>query len=231
MASLKNILNFSDIQPKVKDHLTQVYGTLSLGCMTATVGCMYTPLYIVNNFIFLIIGIIATIGLIIKMHSLRGNRDHGTKFACFLGVTFIDGAFLKPLVSLAQSIDPVILVNALVYTAAIFVSFSLVSLISKRRSFLFLGGILSSVMIGVSFGLLASWLFGFSFISHFQYNLLMVIVFSFYVIYDTQLIIEKASLGDYDYTLHALELFVDLVRIFIHILRILIENSDKKRKD
>ena len=138
---------------------------------------------------------------------------------------------MKPLVSLAQSIDPVILVNALVYTAAIFVSFSLVSLISKRRSFLFLGGILSSVMIGVSFGYLASWLFGFSFMNHFQYNLLMVIVFSFYVIYDTQLIIEKASLGDYDYTLHALELFVDLVRIFIHILRILIETSDKKRKD
>lgn len=231
MESAKKLFNFSDIQPKVKDHLSQVYGTLSLGCMAATVGCMYTPLFIVNNMIFLIVGIIATIGLVIKMHMLRGNHDHGTKFICFLAVAAIDGAFLKPLVSLAQSIDPVILVNALVYTAAIFVSFSLVSLVSKRRSFLFLGGILSSVMIGVSFGLFTSWLFGFTFMTYFQYNLMMVVVFSFYVIYDTQLIIEKASIGDYDYTLHALELFVDLVRIFIHILRILIENSDRKKKD
>ena len=108
MESARKLLDFSDISPKVKSHLNQVYGTLAIGCMAATVSCMYTPLFIVNNFLFTIIGIIATIWLVIKMHSLRGNNDHGTKFICFLAITCIDGAFLKPLVALAEMVDPVI---------------------------------------------------------------------------------------------------------------------------
>jgi len=229
--NLKDLLNFSELTPNIKSHLNQVYGTLSIACLSATAGCIIVPASMVQGFAFLIFGIIATIGLVITMHAKRGNKDHGTKFLCLLAIAFIDGASLKPLISIAEEIDPMIILNALIYTATIFISFSVASLITKRRSMLFLGGFLSSILLAVFFGGLLQMVFGFYIFSNLGYNVLMLVVFSFYVIYDTQVIVEKAARGDYDYTLHALELFIDLIRIFVHILRILIElNSDKKKK-
>ncbi|CAF4251670.1 unnamed protein product, partial [Adineta steineri] len=51
-----------------------------------------------------------------------------------------------------------------------------------------------------------------------------------YVLYDTQLIIERANNGDMHYVKHALLLFTDLVDIFVRILIILIKNSTNKEK-
>ena len=230
-ADLSNLLKFSDITPRVKTHLNQVYGTLSIGCLTAAATCLWTPVWLVTNIMFLIFSLIATIGLVVTMHAKRGNSDHGTKFVCFLLITAIDGASLKPLVQSAIDLDPVLVVNALVYTGVVFGSFTLTSFLTGRRSMLFLGGILSSVMLGMSVGMLLSFFTGVSFISYFAYNVIMLVVFSLYIMYDTQLIIEKAHQGDFDYNLHSLDLFIDLVRIFIHILRILMEmNKDKKNK-
>ena len=229
--NFQKLFEFSEITPRVKEHLNQVYGTLSIACLTAAATCMYTPVALVNSMVFLIFSIIATIGLVITMMSKKGNRDHGTKFVCFLAIAAIDGASLKPLIMLAEEIDPIIVVNALVYTAVIFGSFTLASLMTKRRSMLFLGGFLSSILLGMTFGIFFSWIMGVSIITYMAYNVIMLIVFSFYVIYDTQLIVEKAHMGDYDYNLHALDLFIDLLRIFIHVIRILIALSDKKKKD
>ena len=49
-----------------------------------------------------------------------------------------------------------------------------------------------------------------------------------YVIFDTQIIVEKASLGDRDFAWHAMELFIDFVGIFVRICVILLRNSERR---
>jgi len=51
-----------------------------------------------------------------------------------------------------------------------------------------------------------------------------------YILYDTQLIVERAIQGDMNYVKHALFLFIDMVDLFVRILVILLKNSQNKSK-
>lgn len=57
-----------------------------------------------------------------------------------------------------------------------------------------------------------------------------------YIIYDTQVIIERTENGDKDVPTHTMLLFVDLFVLFIRILKILMElqkkedNNERRRK-
>lgn len=53
-----------------------------------------------------------------------------------------------------------------------------------------------------------------------------------YVVFDTQLIVEKASMGDRDFAWHAAQLFIDFVVIFVRISIILLnkKSSSSRRR-
>lgn len=140
---------------------------------------------------------------------------------------------MGPYIHLVADFHPEILVQALTYTGIAFVSFSLVSLMSKKRSYLFLGGVISTLTLCMALYGLFSFCFG----SHrfgLPYMMCGLFVACLYIIYDTQVIIEKAERGDKDVPTHAMMLFVDLFVLFIRILQILIElqseNSKSKNK-
>jgi FtsH-binding integral membrane protein len=130
-------------------------------------------------------------------------------------------------------------IQAFLYTACAFTSFSALALFSKRRSYLFLGGIILTMIQAMALYRLFSWLFGYQ--AHFNMLYIMGGLLSacLYVIYDTQVIIERAERGDKDEISHALTLFLDLFDLFIKILRVLMElqkrqeedNRNKKRKN
>lgn len=54
-----------------------------------------------------------------------------------------------------------------------------------------------------------------------------LLVFMGYVLFDTQMIIERANRGDYNYVKHALDLFVDFVAIFVRLLVIMVSHYSK----
>lgn len=57
-------------------------------------------------------------------------------------LAFQMGFNLGPVMHLLVELEPMIVVQALLYTVCAFVSFSAISLFSKRRSYLFLGSII-----------------------------------------------------------------------------------------
>lgn len=57
-----------------------------------------------------------------------------------------------------------------------------------------------------------------------------LLVFAGYVLFDTQLVVERASAGDFDQIQHALDLFVDFMAIAVRVLIILMKNQEEKEK-
>ena len=51
-----------------------------------------------------------------------------------------------------------------------------------------------------------------------------------YIIFDTQMIIERAERGDKDVPTHTMTIFMDLFDLFIKILRVLIKLSEENKK-
>jgi Bax inhibitor 1 len=59
-------------------------------------------------------------------------------------------------------VKPELVMQAVVYTGAAFTSFSLVSLLSKRRSLLFVGSIIVCLIQGIFIYSLFGWLLGYT---------------------------------------------------------------------
>lgn len=66
----------------------------------------------------------------------------------------------------------------------------------------------------------------------FQANLYLgLLVMCGFVLFDTQLIIEKAEHGDKDYIWHCVDLFLDFVTLFRKLMLILAFNEKDKKKE
>ncbi|PKU64672.1 Bax inhibitor 1 [Dendrobium catenatum] len=127
--------------------------------------------------------------------------------------------------------EHLILVTGFVGTSLAFACFSGAAIVSKRREFLYLGGLLSagfSILFWMRF---ASFIFGSS-ASMFNIELYLgLLIFLGYIVFDTQEIIEKAHHGDLDYVKHALTLFTDFIAVLVRILVIMLKNSAEKKRE
>ena len=130
---------------------------------------------------------------------------------------------VRPLIG-DDSVRCRIIVTALVGSVCIFACFSASALLSTRRSALYLSGMLSSALTLLLWVGIANMFFRSELLFTMQlYGGLFI--FSGFVLFDTQLIIEKVSAGQTDYLWHALSLFLgtlprSLYRLFFRCTRV-----------
>jgi len=138
-------------------------------------------------------------------------------------LAFFLGFLVGPAMHHIADVDPSILINAVVITSIMFASFSAISLYSNRRSYLFLGGIISSLVSCMFWFRMMGYMFGYS--THgMPYLLLSLFVACMYIIYDTQMIIEKSeTMNMRDVPTNTMVLFMDLFDLFIKIVQLLME--------
>lgn len=112
---------------------------------------------------------------------------------------------------------------------AVFISFSLSALSSPRRSFFFLSSILSSALLVIlllsvmNIFFASPWLF--------SLELYMgLLMFCGYILYDTQVIIERSELRRSDDISDASTLFIDLVAVFARLVVILMRNREQDNR-
>mmetsp|Transcript_21720 Transcript_21720/g.56400 ORF Transcript_21720/g.56400 Transcript_21720/m.56400 type:complete len:242 (-) Transcript_21720:84-809(-) len=225
----KSLLNFSELNSRVKSHLTKVYATLAVALLSAAVGSYCQIAFHLPAMLFQFGFVLSTIAFAMMN---RAPENMSTRANALMGVAFLKGGAIAPLIESVAFIDPSIVTTAFLGTSVIFIAFTLTSLKAERRSYLFLGGILLNAMLLLGVVGFASFFFHIPAVFAVQlYG--GFLVFCGYVLYDTQLLVEKANAGSYDYPQHALELFVDFVAIFVRLLIILAKNSenDKKKKE
>jgi Bax inhibitor 1 len=235
MASAQNFFTSfsSTLNAPVRQHLKNVYGCLSLSTVLAAVGAyvhIYTQFLQAN-----LLTTIGTLGLLIALMSTPDNGKNQTlRLGYLLGFAFLSGLGLGPLLELVFSIDPSIVMTALIGTTVVFVCFSISALLAPRGHWLYLGGTLMSMLNIMILSSLANLFLRSTFVyqAHLYVGLFVLCGF---VIYDTQLIIEKYYMGSRDFIMHSLDLFIDFIGIFRHLVVILsqkeLSKDSRKRKD
>jgi len=233
--SVQTFLNsFSNtLEPPVQQHLKNVYACLAMSTMAAAIGA---SLHLFTN--ILQAGFLSVFGALIFFGLLLSTPDDNGKsmklrIGYLLGFATLTGVGMGPLLETVILINPSIIITALIGTSLVFISFSVCAMLAERGKWLYLGGTCMTLLMAVSILSIANLFFGYQFLFQAQLYLGLIAMCGF-VLYDTQLIIEKRRLGSKDFVTHSLDLFVDFIGIFRRLLIILTQKeqeSQKKRRN
>lgn len=208
------------ISPAARQVLQRVYVLLAGTCLACACGVLVAPVLPEAARVAVLV---ASVALLLALAVSSTAHPAGWRALALLAYGLCSGVLVGPLV--ARS-DARVVAAAAGVTALIFACFSLAALLATSRKFLYLHGILASCLLGlVGLSVLniffavpwfsALWLYG------------GLILFSLFVVVDTQIILERAEHGDCDVVFAALDLFLDMLNIFVRVLIIL--NRSRER--
>jgi len=233
-ASVENFLNSFNckFEPQVRTHLKNVYATLTISIMAATAGAyvhVATELLRGGGIMFALLGA----GLAMGLHFTPDNgKNRTTRLGMLLGFAFLTGLGMGPLLDMAIMMNPTLVPSAFMLTSIVFAGFTGAALFAPDGKYLYLGG---SLLSGLSTLIFLGFLNIF-FRSQllFQVHLYLgLAIFCGFIMFDTQIIIEKARRGNRDFIAHSLDLFIDFVQVFRKVLVLLMQKEqtkDQKKK-
>jgi FtsH-binding integral membrane protein len=215
--------------PTMQVHLVRVYQYLALTLGCASLGCIFHSYFGIFQNAYVSFGCSLFCFLALALIEPTPNSAfHRTLllvlFGCFQGLS------IHSLVETIISIDPLLMVTALVGTTLIFGCFSLSALLSRRRSWIYLNGFLFSAL-SVSFWL---YLMNFFLLSDTLATIQMYLsclIASLFIMYDTQLMVERTTRGERDAIWQALQLFLDAMQLFVRLILILQTHYQKKQEE
>ena len=227
--SLKALTSFSNLTPRMRDHLGKVYSSMLYCCVSATLGGYFSATGRLHGLEWF--GGLLSFGCL--MYLLFTSNPHNPKqgayrFEALLAFGFFTGLGSGPILRLALALNPSIIPMACFSGVVIFLCFSIAALKAERRSMLYLGGYL---MAGLGL-LLMMGLFNMFIRSSFLFNIqiyLSLMVFIAFIPFDTQMILERFEMGDQDHIMHSLDLFIDLVQVIRMLIVLFIKKEDKKK--
>eukprot|EP00039_Didymoeca_costata_P001418 m.52359 g.52359 ORF g.52359 m.52359 type:complete len:363 (+) comp10787_c0_seq1:126-1214(+) len=196
-------------------HMAQVYGTAtgSVGFAAATSAVtMATGLATAMPMGGLLPALASFVPLIMFMRTdLTSDQNYRKMLlGSFVGLS---GMAAAPLITMAAIVNPIAIPMALGGTAAIFLGATGVALLAPRASFLPMGAALG----GATMALIGVGIVGIFFPSPLLYNVYLyagLALFTGFIGYDTQQMIERFRAGDRDYLRHSVDFFIDLLNIF-----------------
>ncbi|XP_050310770.1 bax inhibitor 1 isoform X2 [Anthonomus grandis grandis] len=217
------------LEAPVQQHLKNVYACLAMSTLAAGVGA---SVHLFTN--ILQAGFLSAIGALVFFFLLLSTpEDNGKgmtkRVGYLLGFSALTGVGMGPLLEAVMIVDPSIIITAFIATSVVFVSFTICAIFSDRGKWLYLGGILFTMLNSLILMSLANIFFGSTLLWNAQIYVGLLAMCGF-VLYDTQAIIEKRRMGSKDFVGHSLDLFVDFIGIFKRLLIILTQKEQEQQK-
>ena len=223
-----------ELSPAVQNHVYKVYSQLAQMLLISTAAAymqITSENWIIQSLNYL--SFVGLLGCLIAFSFTDETKNEGRAKMLLYGFALFKGLSIAPLVELSLFLNPSLLISALGSTAIIFASLSLSVLYSPLPSTFYITGLLMS-LLSVSFWLGLVNIFLQSQAMYSFELILGLAIFSLYVVYDTQVLIQKANQGAKTYLRHCLDLYIDFVAMFVRILIILMrkdqEKQEKKKK-
>ena len=111
-----------------------------------------------------------------------------------------------------------IVLQALILTAAVFISLTTYVLVTKKDFSFIGGGLFAGLMILIVWGLMNSF-FDFGLGGRMVFSLFGALIFVGYILYDTSLLVHH--FGPDDYVIAAVTLYLDIINLFLYLLELL----------
>jgi len=213
----------------VRSHLKNVYASLTMTVASATIGAyvhLFTNILQGGGLLFSLVAV----GLALGLHFNPDNgKNRGQRLAMLLGFGFLTGLGMGPLLQMAMMMNPSIVPTAFLVSATIFGCFTGASLMAPDGKYLYLGGTLMSGLSTLMWLGLLNIFFRSQLL--FQAHIWIgLAVFCGFIMFDTQMIIRKARMGDKDFIAHSLDLFIDFVQVFRKVLILLMQKDERDNK-
>ncbi|KAI9183245.1 hypothetical protein H9P43_004162 [Blastocladiella emersonii ATCC 22665] len=223
------------LTPAIKQHVAGVYGVLA-GMMAVTATAVYFDFASRLPFLHGWVGVVALIGSFVAFMALAPTpQNYSLRHGMLLAIAALKGVMLTPLVEALDFVNPSIVPRAAVSALLIFASFSIAALYAKRRVAMYAFATIGAISF-MSLAMAVSSLFGARF--SVETDLVLgLVMFSAYVVADTQVMIHRAAMVDLaDKNLdrhlqlsHAIELYTDLIQLFIRIAALMAKKEDDER--
>jgi len=230
-ASIDSFLNSfnTKFEAPVRSHLKNVYASLTMTVASATIGAyvhLFTNILQGGGLLFSLVAV----GLALGLHFNPDNgKNRGQRLAMLLGFGFLTGLGMGPLLQMAMMMNPSIVPTAFLVSATIFGCFTGASLMAPDGKYLYLGGTLMSGLSTLMWLGLLNIFFRSQLL--FQAHIWIgLAVFCGFIMFDTQMIIRKARMGDKDFIAHSLDLFIDFVQVFRKVLILLMQKDERDNK-
>jgi len=168
-----------------------------------------------------VIAIIVMLVTLIGLACCESVRRKTPQNYIFLGLFTVAEGFLLGMATASYSVPEIMM--AVGTTAAIVLALTIFAFQTKIDFTAWGGALLACLLVFVIFGFIAAFLPGQRTV-RLVYAAIGCIIFSLYIIYDTQLMLggkHKYSLSPEEYVFAALNLYLDIVNLFLYILQII----------
>jgi len=221
---------WDNLSSGVVEHMRKVYGTLAAGigiAAGASVFAMATPLGTVSPFVPGLLSLVPLMGL---MYTNKHTHSLALRTGLYGAFAGLAGWSLAPLLKVALAVSPMAVPQALLITTGLFGTMTALSMLAKPGSALRLGvplgaGMIMLMLTGVA-GMFVPVTSAWYPLLHNFYLYGGLGIFTLYIAYDTQRMIDDYEMGEDDHLKHALDLFINFKAIFVRVLALLMGRSD-----
>lgn len=219
---------FNGYQPSTFKHGKDVHYHVGIVYRLLTELITFYALGVYIGGVFPLLSYLSFVGSFVCLYYVLSAQQEPTLYWSHVALSTTLGINVGHIVRTLYIIDQSIVNSAISMTLLTFLTFTYVSNFVTSSHMVPVYGFLCSLLNGLVLITLFRLFFGGSY--NIMENMIALLTFSGFVTYDTFLMYDKLTRGDYNYYKHAINLFLDIVNLFVRFLEFFANKKTNQKK-